>query len=70
MSEHSLAKLLGDLRVADDERLRLPRDGTAFELASQRVERLSRAVWAAATDDLIDGGDVPASPPARPSGDL
>ena len=56
--------------VRDLQRLRLPRDGTAFELASQRVERLSRAVWEAATDDSTDGGDAHASPPASPARDL
>jgi hypothetical protein len=58
MSEQTLPKLLADLREADDERLRLPRDGQAYQQAARRVDHIARAVWAAAAEGLGDDGEV------------
>ena len=61
MSEQTLPKLLADLRAADDERLRLPRDGQAYQQAAKRVDHLARAVWEAAGDAPPEDGEVAAT---------
>ena len=65
----SLPRLLRELREAERERLRVPRETEAYDAAADRVDRVAREIWEAAARDRL--ADLPDDGPTalQPDGD-